>query len=218
MITATEPRSRPRARAAVVVYDGSRPWHAKYLAHWTPRTVYPKTLYQIPIRIENAGTLPWRAGEGYSLSTRWYKDGKLFDDSAPRIPVAKDVLPGQALTLSVGLVARNNFGEDLAPGDYTLVFDMVQSQERWFSYAGDTPLQVPVTVIGADSGVGGTAARHGAAARRAVRIVREIKKAGRIKMFLGASLRGLSTAPTQGNYRTITAAAAPFRPSACAVK
>jgi len=145
-------------RAAVVVYDGSRPWHAKYLAHWTPRTVYPKTLYQIPIRIENAGTLPWRAGEGYSLSTRWYKDGKLFDDSAPRIPVAKDVLPGQALTLSVGLVARNNFGEDLAPGDYTLVFDMVQSQERWFSYAGDTPLQVPVTVIGADSGIGGTAA------------------------------------------------------------
>jgi len=145
-------------RAAVVVYDGSRPWHAKYLAHWTPRTVYPKTLYQIPIRIENAGTLPWRAGEGYALSTRWYKNGKLYDDSAPRIPVARDVLPGQALNLSVGLVARNNFGEDLEPGNYTLVFDMVQSQERWFSYAGDTPLQVPVTVIGAASGVGGMAA------------------------------------------------------------
>jgi hypothetical protein len=141
-------------KAAVIVYDGSRPWHTKYLAHATPHTIYPKTLYQIPIRIENAGTLPWRAGEGYSLSTRWYKDGKLYDDSAPRIPIAKDVLPGQALTLSVGLVARDNFGEDLEPGDYTLVFDMVQSQDRWFSYAGDTPLQVPVTVIGADAGVG----------------------------------------------------------------
>lgn len=151
-------------KAAVIVYEGSRPWHAKYLAHWTPRTVYPKTLYQIPVRIENAGTLPWRAGEGYSLSTRWYKNGKLYDDSAPRIPVAKDVLPGQSLTLSVGLVARNNFGEDLEPGDYTLVFDMVQSQERWFSYAGDTPLQVPVTVIGADSGVGGAAANFISAA------------------------------------------------------
>ena len=151
-------------KAAVIVYEGSRPWHAKYLAHWTPRTVYPKTLYQIPIRIENAGTLPWRAGEGYSLSTRWYKNGKLFDDSAPRIPVARDVLPGQSLTLSVGLVARNNFGEDLEPGDYILVFDMVQSQERWFSYAGDTPLQVPVSVIGADSGVGSTAANFISAA------------------------------------------------------
>jgi len=145
-------------RAAVIAYDGNRPWHAKYLAHWTPRTVYPKTLYQIPLRIENAGTLPWRAGEGYSLSTRWYKNGKLYDDSAPRIPVARDVLPGHSLTVSVGLVARNNFGEDLEPGDYTLVFDMVQSQERWFSYAGDTPLQVPVTVIRAESGVGSTAA------------------------------------------------------------
>ncbi len=145
-------------RAAVIVYGGDRPWHAKYLTNWTPRTVYPKTLYQIPIRIENAGTLPWRAGEGYSLSTRWYKDGKLYDDSAPRIPISKDVLPGQALTLSVGLVARDNFGEDLQPGDYTLVFDMVQSQDRWFSYAGDTPLQVPVTVIGAESGIGSNTA------------------------------------------------------------
>ena len=145
-------------RAAIVSYDGSRPWHAKYLAHTTPRTVYPKTLYQIPIRIENAGTLPWRAGEGYALSTRWYRNGKLYDDSAPRIPVARDVLPGATLTLSVGLVARDNFGEDLEPGDYTLVFDMVQSQDRWFSYAGDTPLQVPVTVIGADTGIGGAGA------------------------------------------------------------
>jgi hypothetical protein len=144
--------------AEVIEFDGSRQWHAKYLANATPRTVYPKTLYQIPVRVENAGTLPWRAGEGYSLSTRWYKDGKLYDDSAPRIPVAHDVLPGHTLTLSVGLVARDNFGEDLEPGDYTLVFDMVQSQDRWFSYAGDTPLQVPVTVVGANAAIGGTLA------------------------------------------------------------
>jgi hypothetical protein len=145
-------------RAQVIQYDGSRQWHAKYLANAVPRTIFPKTLYQIPVRIENAGILPWRAGEAYSLSTRWYRDGKLFDDSAPRIPIGKDVLPGHSLTLTIGLVARNNFGEDLAPGDYTLVVDMVQGQDRWFSYAGDTPLQIPVTVIGADTGVGGTAA------------------------------------------------------------
>ncbi len=145
-------------RAEVIQYDGSRQWHAKYLSNAVPRTIFPKTLYQIPVRIENAGTLPWRAGEGYSLSTRWYKDGKLFDDSAPRIPIGKDVPPGHSLSLSLGLVARNNFGEDLAPGDYTLVVDMVQGQDRWFSYAGDTPLQVPVTVIGTDAGLGGTAA------------------------------------------------------------
>ena len=145
-------------RAQVIEYDGSRQWHAKYLANTVPRTIFPKTLYQIPVRIENAGVLPWRAGEGYSLSTRWYKNGKLYDDSAPRIPIGSDVSPGHSLTLSLGLVARDNFGEDLEPGDYTLVVDMVQGQDRWFSYAGDTPLQVNVTVIGADTGVGGTQA------------------------------------------------------------
>ena len=145
-------------RAEVIQYDGDRQWHAKYLSNAVPRTIFPKTLYQIPVRLENAGNLPWRAGEEYSLSTRWYRDGKLFDDSAPRIPIGKDIPPGHSLTLSLGLVARNNFGEDLEPGDYTLVIDMVQGQDRWFSYAGDTPLQVPVTVIGADAGVGGTAA------------------------------------------------------------
>ena len=145
-------------RAEVIQYDGDRQWHAKYLSNAVPRTIFPKTLYQIPVRIENAGVLPWRAGEGYSLSTRWYKNGKLYDDSAPRIPIGKDVPPGHSLTLSLGLVARDNFGEDLEPGDYTLVVDMVQGQDRWFSYAGDAPLQVGVTVIGADAGVGGTAA------------------------------------------------------------
>ncbi|MDQ2687279.1 MAG: NBR1-Ig-like domain-containing protein, partial [Armatimonadota bacterium] len=127
-------------------FNGSKEWHAKYLTERTPRTVRPKTLYEVPVRLVNAGTLPWRAGEGYALAPRWYKDGRLFDDSAPRIPVGTDVLPGQAITLGVGLVARNQYGDDLEPGKYTLVFDMVQNQDRWFSYAGDIPLQVPVTV------------------------------------------------------------------------
>ena len=156
-------------KAQTLQFDGNRQWHAKYLAYAVPRAIYPKTLYQIPVRIENAGTLPWRAGEGYSLNTRWYKDGKLYDDSAPRVPIGKDVLPGQALTLSVGLVARDNFGEDLEPGDYTLVVDMVQGQDRWFSYAGDTPLQVPVTVDrrGCRVGARRDIYRHADARRRA---------------------------------------------------
>lgn len=127
-------------------FNGDHEWHAKYLASSVPTTIRPKTLYTIPIRIENAGTLPWRAGEQYALVPRWYKDGRLFDDSAPRVPVGDDVLPGQSITLKVGLVAVNGYGDDLDPGQYTLVFDMVQGDDRWFSYAGDSPLQVNVTV------------------------------------------------------------------------
>ena len=128
-------------------FNGDKQWHAKYLAEQCPRTIRPRTLYQVPIRITNAGTLPWRAGEDYSLCPRWYRDGRLYDDSAPRIPVGTDVLPGRSITLSVGLAAQNQYGDDLEPGDYVLVFDMVQGQDRWFSYASDVPLQVPVKVV-----------------------------------------------------------------------
>ncbi len=128
-------------------FNGDKQWHAKYLAEDCPRIIRPRTLYQVPVRIANAGTLPWRAREDYSLSPRWYRDGRLYDDSAPRVPIGTDILPGQTVTLSVGLAAQNQYGDDLEPGSYTLVFDMVQGQDRWFSYASDVPLQVPVRVV-----------------------------------------------------------------------
>jgi hypothetical protein len=128
-------------------FNGSREWHAKYLSAVVPTTIHPRTLYTIPVRIENAGTLPWRSREQYALCPRWYKDGRLFDDSAPRVPVGDDVLPGQSRTLDVGIVAINGYGDDLEPGQYTLVLDMVQGDDRWFSYANDVPLQIPVTVV-----------------------------------------------------------------------
>ncbi len=134
-------------RLFVNTFGGDKQWHAKYLAEQCPRTIRPRTLYQVPVRITNAGTLPWRAREDYSLSPRWYRDGRLYDDSAPRVPIGTDILPGQTVTLSVGLAAQNQYGDDLEPGDYTLVFDMVQGQDRWFSYASDSPLQVPVKVV-----------------------------------------------------------------------
>ena len=136
-----------QTRLKTIEFNGDHQWHAKYLAEASPRTIQQKRLYQIPIRIENAGSLPWRAGEDYALCPRWYKDGRLFDDSAPRVPLGRNVAPGQSITLSVGVVAINGYGDSLEPGDYTLVFDMVQGVDRWFSYASDIPLQVPVTVV-----------------------------------------------------------------------
>ena len=203
-------------RAQVIGFDGNRPWHAKYLAHTAPRAIYPKTLYQIPVRIENAGTLPWRAGEGYSLNTRWYKDGKLYDASAPPVPVGKDVLPGQALTLSVGVVARDNFGEDLEPGDYTLVVDMVQGQDRWFSYAGDTPLQIPVAVA---AGVGASqatfigtgtpgVAQAGAATATTVDVRNDSASSWPTTYTLGYKIQ--TTDPDGGNPKTVAEGSKPL--------
>ncbi len=145
-------------RLQAIAFNGRRQWHAKYLQESVPRTLQTQTLYQVPIRIENAGTLPWRAGEEYSLCARWYTaDGHLADDSAPRIPIGKDVLPGHSVTLSLGVTARNGYGGDLDAGDYILVVDLVQGQSRWFTFAGDSPLEVPVHVVAAAAGGGSLA-------------------------------------------------------------
>ena len=133
-------------RIATIAFNGSKEWHAKYLATSVPTVIYTKSLYAVPVRIENAGALPWRADEGYSLCTRWYKNGRLFDDSSPRVPIGIDILPGQSATVTVGITALNGFNEALEPGNYTLVLDMVQGDDRWFSYASDVPLQTDVTV------------------------------------------------------------------------
>lgn len=124
-----------------------REWHARYLSNTCPTEIAPDTLYTVTVRIENAGSLPWRVGEGYALNYRWYKDGRLYDQSAPPIPLTKDIYPGECATVGVGVLAQNAYGGAIEPGDYTLVFDMMQGQDRWFTYAGDIPLKVHVKVL-----------------------------------------------------------------------
>lgn len=130
-----------------------REWHARYLSDTCPKEIAPNTLYTVTVRLENAGSLPWRVGEGYSLCYRWYKDGRLYDDSAPRIPLTKDIYPGESATVGVGVLAENAYGGAIEPGNYILVFDMIQGQDRWFTYAGDVPLKVHVKVLDSPSSI-----------------------------------------------------------------
>jgi hypothetical protein len=133
-------------KLSALKWSGADEWDAKYLANDAPSIIAQKTIYTVSVRVENNGSLPWRAGENYALCYRWYKDGRLYDDSAPRLPLSVDVYPGQSATLRIGVVAQNSFGKDIEPGEYTLVFDMVQGQSRWFTYVGSRPLRVPVRV------------------------------------------------------------------------
>jgi hypothetical protein len=142
-------------KVMTLAWDGQNEWHAKYLSNSCPAEIAPDTLYTVTIRLENAGSLPWRVGEGYSLCYRWYKDGRLYDDSAPRVPLTQDIYPGQSATVGVGVLAQNSYGGAIEPGDYVLVFDLIQGQDRWFSYAGDMPLKVHVKVLGPSDTVPG---------------------------------------------------------------
>jgi hypothetical protein len=130
-------------------WNGGQEWHARYLKCDMPAVINADTIYTVQVRIENAGTLPWRLGEDYGLSYRWYKDGRLYDDSAPKLPINTDIYPGQSRTVSVGILAHNQYATPIEPGDYTLVFDMVQANDRWFTLAGDAGLKVHVHIAAA---------------------------------------------------------------------
>lgn len=128
-------------------WQGQKPWSAAFLASDAPTQIAQKALYEVHVRVENTGTLSWRKMNGYAVSYRWYsKDGTLIDDSAPHILLQDDVPPGSSYTATVGLTALNGFGSSIDPGEYYLVFDVVQGNRRWFSYVDSLPLKVPVTI------------------------------------------------------------------------
>jgi hypothetical protein len=132
------------------VTRNDKPWSAAFLQNDSPTQIAPKTLYEVHVRVENNGTLPWAKNQSYALSYRWYsKEGKLIDESAPHISFTDDILPGESTDVTVGLVATNSYGTSIDPGDYYLVYDIVQGQHKWFSYTGNSPLKMPVTVLAA---------------------------------------------------------------------
>ncbi|MDR3708849.1 MAG: sugar-binding protein [Capsulimonadaceae bacterium] len=130
-------------------WGGDQAWSARVLSSDAPNEILTKALYEVHVRVENTGTLPWGRSQGYALSYRWYTmDGKLIDDSAPRIPLQNDILPGDSVPVTFGLAALNGFGSSIDPGEYILAIDVVQGNRRWFSYAANIPLKVHMTIAG----------------------------------------------------------------------
>lgn len=128
-------------------FNGRRPYDAKFLKHDTPPVMLPGAMYQVTLTIKNAGTKPWYPGEqGVFLTSRWFKEGTLFADTAIRLPLQDKVLPGYFVQKTMGIRAVDQDGKPLPEGDYELRWEVVRSHDEWFSSGGDTPLCVPVKV------------------------------------------------------------------------
>jgi hypothetical protein len=135
-------------RMNIALWRGEKPWAAAFLSNDAPSRIVQSRIYTTHVRIENTGASIWRKLQSFSLSYRWCdKDGRVVDASAPRIALQDDVAPGDSYTATIGITALNGFGKQIDPGDYTLVIDMIQGQSRWFSYAGNIPLKIPVTIV-----------------------------------------------------------------------
>lgn len=95
------------------------------------------------VRIENAGSAPWRSRgkEGVQLAYHWLDplgNPIVWDGIRTAFPEVVD--PGQAIELEVPLEAPR------PPGPYRLAFDLVEEFGFWFAEVGSHVLELPLDV------------------------------------------------------------------------
>jgi hypothetical protein len=110
--------------------------------HGFPASVSRAQRVRARVTFVNAGSEIWRGSVHFA---RYFvpagaplSQGR---DAAPRILLKRPVAPGQSVTLE-----RFEVEAPAQPGDYVLVFDLVNEMVAWFSDRGSPRLEVPVRV------------------------------------------------------------------------
>lgn len=133
--------------ANVKRFQGNKDFDAQYLRAEVGHVIAPKQIAQAEFEIKNIGNSPWRVSEGYALAYRWYKAGRYYGESKVRVPIARDVMPGETVTVDAGIATVKAQGGEIPEGNWELRFEVIRnSDNKWFSNLGDQPLVVPVTV------------------------------------------------------------------------
>jgi hypothetical protein len=96
------------------------------------------------VELENVGSATWRSRgvEGVQLAYHWLDplaNPILWDGIRTALP--QPVAPGERAELLVDLRVP------MPPGDYVLAFDLVHEHRFWFAEVGNTPLEVPASVV-----------------------------------------------------------------------
>jgi Ig-like domain from next to BRCA1 gene len=91
-------------------------------------TLEANEVQTVPITLTNEGALTWRAdrAEPINLGGRWLQEEQDLQLAEPRWPFVEPVSPGQTVSLQIPLHAPSN------PGEYTLIWDVVQEKITWF--------------------------------------------------------------------------------------
>ncbi|HFE66100.1 MAG TPA: hypothetical protein ENJ93_02460 [Chloroflexi bacterium] len=97
----------------------------------------------IPITLTNSGALTWRSSgsQPINLGARWLDTAQKTSYGEPRWPFANPVPPGQTVQMNVTLQAPAQ------PGEYVLIWDVVQEQVTWFGAKSNNYTVSRVTVI-----------------------------------------------------------------------
>ena len=134
-------------KTEIAKFYGNNEYDAQYIRYNVPKIISAKQFAQAELVIKNIGTLPWNAAEGYALAYRWYKNGRYYGESKVRRPLEKDVLPGDTITVNIGIATVNSQGAPMPEGNCELRFELIRLLDnRWFSSLGDQALMVPLTI------------------------------------------------------------------------
>ncbi len=122
---------------------GEAMYRVEYLAAGTPAQMRTRQLYQVTIRVRNAGSQIWEAGSWLPvrLSYRWQtEDGALLVMESLRTDVPHRVEPGNEARIRAWIIAPPS------PGHYVLEWDMLREGDAWFSGHGGETLKQTVVV------------------------------------------------------------------------
>ena len=102
----------------------------------------------VTVEVHNVGLMSWRAeGEAsFALGYRWLPLAGEADAESSHfeIPLPRDVAPGQAIRLTTEL------GPSVPPGEYRLIWGMLQRQRLWFR---DRDVPEAVTLVSVPPGL-----------------------------------------------------------------
>ncbi len=126
---------------------GQRPAYAvEYLSHNTPATMGPGDTRTVLISLRNASYRTWPAGGSnpVRLGYHWFTQAGQAVPAEQwadfRTPLPRDLLPGEAITLSAKV------GAPRPAGSYEVRWDMVEEGITWFGWQGIPTLDVAVAV------------------------------------------------------------------------
>lgn len=136
----------PQMLVARISTEGSQDWYGA--SYDVPRqlTLRPDSFNDIPVTLKNEGRLTWQSSSTppFALSYHWLtpatEEVVIFDGL--RTPFAQPVEPGQRVQMIARVRAPNY------PGNYTLIWDVVQEHRTWLSLEGVYPGRSTASIEG----------------------------------------------------------------------
>jgi hypothetical protein len=136
----------PQMLVARLSAEGSQEWYGA--TYEVPRqlTLRPDSFNDVPITLTNNGRLTWQSSSEppFALSYHWLmpagEEVVIFDGL--RTPFAQPVEPGDSVKMMARVRAPNY------PGNYTLIWDVVQEHRTWLSLEGIYPGRTTASIEG----------------------------------------------------------------------